>query len=112
MAKQISDFKWEKRILIISYEEQNDELFSKTIKFISDYECEVNDRNLKVIFYKKYKNKDFLTPEFIDEKNGIWLLGYDGEIKDYSQDDKIFLRLFNLIDSMPMRAKEINNDNC
>ena len=112
MAKQISDLNWKKRILIISYEKQYDELFTKTIKFISDYECEIKDRNLEVIFFEKYKNKDFLTPKFINQKYGIWLLGYDGQIKYYSQDDKIFLRLFNLIDLMPMRKTEIKKDNC
>ena len=112
MAKQISDLNWERRILIFSYKNQNDELFNKTIKFISDHKCQIDDRNLEVIFFEKYKNKDFLTPNFINEKYGIWLLGYDGEIKDYSQDDKIFLRLFNLIDSMPMRKAEIKKDNC
>ena len=112
MAKQISDLNWEKRILIFSYNNQNDELFNKTIKFISDHKCQIDDRNLEVIFFEKYKNKDFLTPKFINEKHGIWLLGYDGEVKDYSQDDKILLRLFNLIDSMPMRKTEIKKDNC
>ena len=112
MAKQISDLKWEKRILIISYAKQIDKLFSKSIKYISDHQCQIDDRNLEIIFFEKYKNKDFLTPKFINKKYGIWLLGYDGEIKDYSQDDKIFLRLFNLIDSMPMRKKEITNDDC
>ena len=29
MAKQISDFNWEKRIIIISYGKQNDELFKR-----------------------------------------------------------------------------------
>ena len=33
-------------------------------------------------------------------------------IKDSSFDDKIFLRLFALIDSMPMRKDEKNNDKC
>ena len=112
MAKKISDFNWEKRIIIISYGKQNDELFTKSIKYISDNKCELDDRNLEIIFFENFKNKDFLTPKFINEKNGIWLLGYDGEIKDYSQDDKIFLRLFNLIDSMPIRKQEIKNDNC
>ena len=112
MAKQISDLNWEKRVIIISYEKQSDELFTKSIKYISENECEIDDRNLEIIFFENYKNKVFLTPKFINKKNGIWLLGYDGEIKDYSQDDKIFLRLFNLIDSMPMRKKEIINDNC
>ena len=112
MSKQISDLNWKKRILIFSYNNQNDELFNKTIKFISDHKCQIDDRNLEVIFFEKYKNKDFLTPKFINKKHGIWLLGYDGEIKDYSQDDKILLRLFNLIDSMPMRKKEVKNDKC
>ena len=112
MAKQISDLKWEKRILIISFSKQIDKLFSKSIKYISDHQCQIDDRNLEIIFFEKYKNKDFLTPKFINRKHGVWLLGYDGEIKDYSQDDKIFLRLFNLIDSMPMRKKEITNDDC
>ena len=112
MAKQISDFNWEKRIIIISYGKQNDELFTKSIKYISDNKCEIDDRNLEIIFFENFKNKNFLTPKFINEKNGIWLLGYDGEIKDYSKDDKIFLRLFNLIDSMPMRKQEMKKNSC
>ena len=112
MAKQISDLNWEKRVIIISYEKQSDELFTKSIKYISENKCEIDDRNLEIILFENYKNKVFLTPKFINKKNGIWLLGYDGEIKDYSQDDKIFLRLFNLIDSMPMRKQEMKKGSC
>ena len=36
MAKQISDFKWEKRLLVISYNKQDDEIFIKSKQFISD----------------------------------------------------------------------------
>ena len=112
MAKQISDLNWEKRILIISYKNKNNNLFTKTEKFISKYKCELNDRNLEIIFFEKFKNINFLTPKFINEKYGIWLLGYDGVIKDYSLDEKILFRLFNLIDSMSMRKNEIKNDKC
>ena len=112
MPKQISDLNWKKRVLIISYNNQNDELLTKTIKYISDNKCEIDDRNLEVIFFEKFKNNDFVTPKFINEKYGVWLLGYDGEIKDYSLNEKIFVRLFNLIDSMPMRKNEIKNDSC
>ena len=112
MTKQISDLNWEKRILIISYEKKNDELFKRTIKYISDNKCEIEDRNLEIIFFEKFKNINFLTPKFINEKYGIWLLGYDREIKDYRLDEKILFRLLNLIDSMPMRKNEIKNDKC
>ena len=112
MTQQISDLNWEKRIIIISYKKQSDELFTKSIKYISDNKCEINDRNIEIIFFENFKNKHFLTPKFINKKNGVWLLGYDGEIKDYSQDDKIFLRLFNLIDTMPMRKQEMKKSVC
>ena len=112
MAKKISELNWEKRTLIISYENKNNDLFTKTEKFISDYKCEVNARNLEIIFFEKFKNINFLIPKFINENYGIWLLGYDGGIKDYSLDEKILFRLFNLIDSMPMRKNEIKNDKC
>ena len=112
MAKKISELSWEKRLLIVSYEKQDDQIFTKTKKFISNKKCEIEDRNLQIIFYEKFKNKDYVKPDFINKKYGIWLIGYDGMIKDSSSDDKIFLRLFNLIDSMPMRKDEMINDKC
>ena len=112
MAKQISELSWEKRLLVVSYEKRDDQIFTKTKKFISDNKCEIKDRNLAIIFYEKFKNKDYLKPEFINNKYGIWLIGYDGMIKDSSSDDKIFLRLFDLIDSMPMRKNEMIKDKC
>ena len=112
MTQQISELNWEKRIIIISYKKQSDELFIKSINYISDNKCGINDRNIEIIFFENFRNKDFLTPKFINKKNGVWLLGYDGEIKDYSQDGKIFLRLFNLIDSMQMRKQEMKKSSC
>ena len=112
MAKQISELSWEKRLLVISYDEQEDQIFIKSKKFISDNKCEIEDRTLEIIFYEKFINKDYEKPEFINNKYGIWLIGYDGMVKDFSNDDKIFLRLFDLIDSMPMRKDEIINDKC
>ena len=112
MANQISELRWEKRLLIISYENMDDQILTKTEKFIFDNKCEIEDRNLKIIFYERFENKDFVTPNFINNKYGIWLIGYDGMIKDYSSDDKIFSRLFNLVDSMPMRKDEMINDQC
>ena len=84
MAKQISELSWEKRLLVISFNKQDDEIFIKSKQFISDNKCEIEDRNLEIIFYEKFKNKDYVKPDFINKKYGIWLIGYDGMIKDYS----------------------------
>ena len=112
MGEKISELSWEKRLLVVSYEKQDDQIFTKTKKFISDNKCEIEDRNLEIIFYEKFINTDYSKPDFMNNKHGIWLIGYDGMIKDSSSDDKIFLRLFDLIDSMPMRKDEMINDKC
>ena len=111
MAKQITDLNWEKRLVIISFEDKKEKIFLSSQKFIQENECSINDRNLKFIYFEKFKNKEFETPTFLN-KYGIWLIGYDGSIKNYSINEKIFLHLFKLIDSMPMRKKEMINDQC
>ena len=110
MAKQLSELSWEKRLLIVSYNQKEDQLLTRAKEFISIKKCEIEDRNLEIIFYEKFKNKKFMTPKFLENKYGIWLIGYDGNIKDYSSNDIIFFRLFNLIDSMPMRKSEIEKN--
>ena len=112
MAKQISELNWKKRLVVISFEKKEDKIFLSTQKFIRENECSINDRNLEFIFYEKFKNSEYEAPNFIINKLGIWLIGYDGAIKDYSKDDKIYLSLFSLIDSMPMRKNEMINDKC
>ena len=112
MAKQISELNWKKRLVVISFEKKEDKIFLSTQKFIRENECSINDRNLEFIFYEKFKNSEYEAPNFIINKLGIWLIGYDGAIKDYSKDDKIYLGLLSLIDSMPMRKNEMINDKC
>ena len=112
MAKQISELNWKERLVVISFDKKEDKIYLSTQKFITENACSINDRNLKFIFYEKFKNSEYEAPNFIIEKLGIWLLGYDGKIKDYSKDDNIYLGLFSLIDSMPMRKNETINDKC
>lgn len=112
MAKKISELNWQKRLLIVSYENKEDELLIQTKKFIISNNCKINDRKLDIIYFEKFLNEKFETPKFIESKKGIWLIGYDGEIKDFSSDDKILLRLFEVIDAMPMRKQEMISDKC
>ena len=57
MAKQITDFNWEKRIVIVSFEKKEVHIFLFTQKFVSENKCSINDRNLKFIYFEKFKNK-------------------------------------------------------
>ena len=112
MAKQIAELNWKKRLLLVSYQNEDDLIFNHSTKFISNNKCQIDDRNLEIIFFENFENKQYITPDFIKDKYGIWLIGYDGNIKDYSEDDRIYLGLLDLIDSMPMRKNEMINDKC
>ncbi|MDC2978258.1 DUF4174 domain-containing protein [Pelagibacteraceae bacterium] len=112
MAKQISELNWKKRLLVVSYKNEDEKIFNESKKFILDNKCQIEDRNLEILFFKNFKNKYFSTPDFIENKYGVWLIGYDGNIKDYTENDKIYLGLFDLIDSMPMRKNEMINNKC
>ena len=74
MAKQISELNWQKRLLIISYQNDGDQIFKKTTKFISDNKCEIEDRNLQIVFFEKFKNKNYIIPKFIKSKYGLFLM--------------------------------------
>ena len=44
----------------------------------------------------------------------MWLLGYDGNVKAHSEDNQLLHNLFEIIDTMPMRKREMKSDprNC
>ena len=50
MAKQVSELNWKKRLLVISYQNEDDLVFIQTTKFISDNTCQIVDRNLAVSY--------------------------------------------------------------
>ena len=111
-AMEISIYKWSKRLLIVSASSLDDKVLINTKNFLSNHKCEVKDRNLEIIVFLNQNNNKFEKPNFITNQYGIWLLGYDGMVKDYSSDDSILLRLFDLIDSKPMRKNEIKSNLC
>ena len=112
LAMDISELEWSKRLLIISAKSHDDKILINSNKFLRESKCQIEDRNIQIIIFEEFKNKEFIAPEFIRDQYGIWLVGYDGFIKDYSNDESVLFRLFDLIDSMPMRQNEIKDDIC
>ena len=102
--KKLEDLMWLNRILILSYQDDEDSNVQAINKFKKKEILNLNERNIKILTYKRSKNKNFETPTFIKNKTGFWIVGYDGLVKDYSKDSTILTRIFDLIDSMPMRV--------
>ena len=102
--KKLEDLMWLNRILILSYQDDEDSNVQAINKFKKKEILNLNERNIKILTFKRSKNKNFETPTFIKNKTGFWIVGYDGLVKDYSKDSTILTRIFDLIESMPMRV--------
>ena len=107
--KSLSNYLWEKRLLIISLENGNIKIKNFTEEFIQKNQCEFDDRNLKVIFFENYKNSNYQSPSYIIGNFGFWLVGYDGGVKLFSKDASILKNIFSTIDNMPMRKDEMSS---
>ena len=107
--KSLSNYLWENRLLIISYKKGNTDIKNSIKKLIQKNQCEFDDRNLKVIFFEDYKNSNYQTPSYVNNKFGFWLVGYDGGVKLFSKDAIIIENIFSTIDSMPIRKDEISS---
>ena len=107
--KSLSNYLWENRLFIISYKKGNTDIKNSIEELIQKNQCEFDDRNLKVIFFENYKNSNYQTPSYVNNKFGFWLVGYDGGVKLFSKDAIIIENIFSTIDSMPMRKDEISS---
>ena len=107
--KSLSNYLWENRLLIISFEKGDNEVKNSTNEYIKKNQCQFDDRNLKVIFFENYKNSNYQTPSYVNNKLGFWLVGYDGGVKLFSKEISILKNIFSTIDSMPMRKNEMSS---
>ena len=105
--KSLSNYLWENRLLIISFEKGDNKVKNYTNEYIKKNQCQFDDRNLKVIFFENYKNSNYQSPSYITGNFGFWLVGYDGGVKLFSKDISILKNIFSTIDSMPMRKNEM-----
>ena len=109
LPNKLEDYKWKKRILLLITKEEDTVLVNEVNKFFITHKCKNDERNLEFIKFENgndYHQK--ITSYFID-KTGIWLIGYDGNIKGYTEDNTLLLNLHNLIDNMPIRKEEMKD---
>ena len=101
---------WKNRILLINIDE-----YEKIKLDLIKKECQIINRKLK-IFVKKKKSfvdtKDSGNKLFLDSKFKfkVILIGIDGEIKYQSDELEDLTKYFSIIDNMPIRQTEIEDD--
>ena len=100
------EYAWTNRLVIMITDKKNSDLETQVRRFFESHICDIEDRNLQLLHF--HKNEVSVTQlQKKHSKTGLWLLGYDGSIKDFSEDAQLLNRLFQTIDGMPMRQVEM-----
>jgi len=103
----INSFAWEKRIVLFISKSKYVYFINETDNFFKKNRCENDNRNLKYIRIVGDEVKKYNISEKFNNKYGMWLIGYDGQIKSYSSDISLLKEIYNIVDKMPLRKKEI-----
>ena len=102
----INSFAWDKRIVLFISKLKYVYFINETDKFFKKNKCKNDNRNLKYIRIVGDEVKNYNISEKFKNKYGMWLIGYDGQIKSYSSDISLLKKIYNIIDKMPLRKKE------
>ena len=87
----INSFAWEKRIVLFISKSKYVYFINETDNFFKKNKCENDNRNLKYIRIVGDEVKKYNISEKFKNKYGMWLIGYDGQIKSYSSDISLSL---------------------
>ena len=103
----INSFALEKRIVLFISKSKYVYFINETDNFFKKNKCENENRNLKYIRIVGDEVKKYNISEKFKNKYGMWLIGYDGQIKSYSSDISLLKEIYNVVDKMPLRKEEI-----
>ena len=109
LEEYINSFSWDKRIVLFITKDIH--FINETDDFFKTNSCENEERNLKYIRIVGDDINKYIVPDIYKNKYGLWLIGYDGEDKSYSNDTSLLKEIHNIIDTMPIRKSEMTEQN-
>ena len=109
LEEYINSFSWDKRIVLFITKDTY--FINETDDFFKINSCKNEERNLKYIRIVGDDINKYTIPDRYKNKYGLWLIGYDGGDKSYSNDTSLLKEIHNIIDTMPIRKSEMTEQN-
>ena len=112
LEEYINSLSWDKRIVLFITKDIH--FINETDDFFKTNSCENEERNLKYIRIVGDDINKYIVPDRYKNKYGLWLIGYDGGDKSYSNDASLLKEIHNIIDTMTIRKSEMieQNEKC
>jgi hypothetical protein len=120
----LDQFKWKNRIILLTASTALDQQLAQQLELLSGKNDGLDDRDL-IIIQLLSDSSSYIEGEVLSQKHAaeirsrfetsklgfeILLIGKDGTVKLRSEKPVSSDQLFALIDSMPMRQREMRND--
>ena len=105
----ISSLEWKKRIVLFNIREKDNRVFERIESWVNANKCQIEERNIEIIPFISGENHQYFFPIHL-RSTGVWLIGYDGEVKAYSKSFELLEQIADLIDVMPIRKIERHQD--
>jgi hypothetical protein len=108
---------WKNRVVVVYAPVDGAKPMQQQLQSLSQQTAGVKDRDIVVVECVRpamsSEDRNFLNRRFKHDldKFGVWLIGKDGGIKLSSAQPVTAQKLFDLIDTMPMRRSEMKRDN-
>ena len=109
LEEYINSFSWDKRIVLFITKDTY--FINETDNFFKTNSCKNEERNLKYIRIVGDDINKYTITDRYKNKYGLWLIGYDGGDKSYSNDTSFLKEIHNIIDTMPIRKSEMTEQN-
>ena len=110
-AIELNQYLWKNRIILTFAEDEDHPDLIKLKVEMKENNCGILNRDL-LHFHFSNDGKTGNHTTTNDQSFRILLIGKDGGIKYESKRLASLIQLFELIDSMPMRQDEMQNDQC
>ena len=107
LEKQMQSYSWNKRIVLFITKGKYIHFINEVDDFFKKYKCENEIRNLEYLKIVGDEVSNYIFPDKYKNKYGIWLIGYDSQVKGHSTDISLLKKIHHLIDKMPIRKQEM-----
>ena len=106
-ADPFLEYRWAHRLVIVTELETSTQKADRAREFFDTYPCETDERNMRLLIFKTNSPAFKTLPVEMQQRLGIWLVGYDGAVKAFSADDSLLSEVLTYIDGMYIRKQEL-----
>jgi len=109
-ARALSDYKWKMRPVLVFASPSSHRKYKEQMRILNGAKAELEERDVVVLVDTEMQTPTDLRSAFSPDGFLFVLVGKDGGVKYESREPVSIIKLMSLIDAMPMRQREMQQN--